>query len=184
MIKYEVYKNNLPEYYEIENTKIIDVQSKHISLNTPNEISKTFEDLSKKVNYKFCYMSVGNNFSTKYDRDYVKHIAKQYVIRPAKFVVSKDGRIWADNTHTSLALIIKLGINVKICNCPYYIVDFRNNIRVINTKVLPAKKEIIDKTVINALKIQNRINKGWRPPKYSYTIGDLFFQGEYFSIGL
>ena len=175
MIKYEVYKNNLPEYYEMENAKIIDTQSKHISPNTPKGISKVFEDLSKKVNYKFCYMSVGYNFSIEYDRDYVKHIANQHVIRPVKFVVTKDGRIWADNTHTSLALIIKLGTKIKICDCPYYIVDFRKNIRVINTKVLPDKKEIIEKVVLNALKIQNRINEGWRPSKYSYTIGDLFF---------
>lgn len=47
--------------------------------------------------------------------------------RAVRFVITKDGRIWSDNTHWTLAHLIKNGMDVMVGDIPIYVVDFAKN---------------------------------------------------------
>ena len=52
-------------------------------------------------------------------------------LRAVRFVITKDKRIWADNTHWTLAYIYKYGLGAKISDIPLYIIDFRSKLPII-----------------------------------------------------
>lgn len=170
--------NNLLEYSRIINYKIGSSECKHIAINTPRDIAITFELLSAKVNYDYCYMSQGNDYSVENNKQYVYKMSLSESIRPAKYVITKDGRVWADNTHTSLSALLKFGEDARILDSDFYIIDLRNNITILNPPATftPSICQIV---IDNALKIQHRIDRGWRPVSLNYTIRDLFFYDNY-----
>lgn len=166
------------EYNDIINIKIKDTECKHISINASSKQKNDFEALSNMVGYNYCYMSQGDNFNVENDKRYVLEMAKLPRLRPAKFVITKDNRVWADNTHTSIAIILQKGFEARIRDANYYLVDLRPSIiKIINPPRLT--RFVYKKIIENAQNIQDRLNLGWRPINCCYTIGDLIIQNKY-----
>ena len=51
--------------------------------------------------------------------------------RAVRFVISKDGRIWSDNTHWTLAYLLQKGANSLVSDIPAYIIDFRKTVPIV-----------------------------------------------------
>lgn len=177
---YQIYTHPTLEIVKLSKTLIKNVECKHIELNTPLPIAKIFEQKSTSVNYPFCYMSLKDNYNIIENQNYVRNMANIPNFRPAKYIIDKNGRIWADNTHTSLSIMIRNGFFAPINSADYYFVDLRKGITIFQPSHLPILNEAIyNKIVINSLKLQKRLNEGWRPLSLSYTLENLYLTDKY-----
>lgn len=95
--------------------------------------------------------------------------------RAVRFVISKDNRLWSDNTHWTLAYILEKGVYALVLDVPMYIVDFRESYPVIYDKDGVVFDSIYDIkcAIASEKRIQERLDLGWRPPELSYTIKQL-----------
>ena len=154
------------------NLKLTDTEAKHIVF--PNLHNEMIE-LSNKVGYEYSVLgSHRNNSRTASEIERINNMKNTEYKRPARFVISKDGRVWADNTHwtISYALIDK---NSRIIDIPSYVVDFREQF----PKIISINNSVYDSIICiqnaieSAYAIQERLKKGWRPSTISFTILDL-----------
>lgn len=102
-------------------------------------------------------------------------MSKSAFLRAVRFVITRDGRIWSDNTHWTLAYFLKYGMEITIMYIPMYIVDFREDVPTIFDKNGTVFDSLFDirNSIASAQRIQERLDKGWRPPNLSYKIIDL-----------
>jgi len=161
------------EYKHLSTHFVCDAESKHIALATPASMAIELKKLADVVGYKYCFMSDGDNFDPKF---VVKSIYRMYESgfnRPVKYILTSDGRIWSDNTHTSILYAFKYGFDVKIFETDYYIVDVRKTCPVIFLGSQSISEKHFIPIIKNALAVETRVRLGWRPRDVRYTIGDL-----------
>lgn len=171
-IFYKVEKEN--EYYsDIFNYKLIDTHSKHIAY--INENTEKLHTLALKVNYNIDIIGSHRKTTLEEERQRIQNMKNSSCFRAARFVVCSDGRIWADNTHWTIAYIQKLGDAVTIKNIPSYIIDFRNDIPTVieYDDIIFDSIFCVKSAIACAKRIQDRVNNGWRPTHTIYTIHDL-----------
>jgi hypothetical protein len=155
-------------------TKLIHIESKHVAFLDNN--TKIFFELSEKVNYGNTVLGIHRNATIQNEYFRIINMSKSICQRAVRFVISRDSRIWSDNTHWTLAYLIKQGMDVTIMNIPMYILDFRGEIPIIfdkNGAVFDSLHDI-KSAIASAKRIQERIDKGWRPCNLSYKIINLY----------
>lgn len=154
------------------------VQSKHIPQNMVGDRANLFEKLSQKVGYKYIRIGLYRGYTHRKDISFVHGLANGE-ISPVKIVITKDGRLWADNTHRALACMIKYGKETTINKIPHYYVDLRGEFPIIVHKPKSLAMPNLNIAVLYAKEIQERLLLGWRPQNISFTLGELFDIGNY-----
>ncbi len=154
-------------------TKLMEVESKHVAFF--NDQSKIFFELSKKVNYNNTILGVHRHATIQNEYFRINNMSKSACLRAVRFVITRDDRIWSDNTHWTLAYFLKYGMDVTIMDIPMYIVDFREDVPTIFDKNGAVFDSLFDikSSIASAQRIQERVDKGWRPCNLSYKIIDL-----------
>ena len=160
-------------YCEIFSHKLIDTHSKHIA--RINESTNTVHRLSQKVGYNIDIIGSHRKTILEDERQRIQNMKNATCLRAARFVISSDGRVWADNTHWTIAYILRFGCDVTLKDIPSYVVDFRSNIPIIieYKNILFDSLYCIKSAVACAKRIQDRLDNGWRPIDISFTINDL-----------
>lgn len=159
------------EKYKL-NLKIADTEAKHIVCPWLHE---DMVELSSKVGYD--YLILGShrcNSRTESEKERIHNMKNTSYKRPARFVISRDGRVWADNTHWTVSYVLN-DPSALIKDIPSYIVDFREElptIASINNSVYDSVI-CIKNAISSAYSIQERLDKGWRPLPLSFKISDL-----------
>lgn len=177
---YKIYTNLSSEIITYGNLLIKDTECKHIAINTPVNTAKIFQQKASMVNYEYCFMSLKNNYDIMDNHEYVRRMAETPNFRPAKYIIDKSGRMWTDNTHTSLSIMVRNGISAPINSADYFFVDLRDENIIFQPQHLPILSETIySKIIFNALKLQQRIDNGWRPVPLSYTMEELYLYDNY-----
>lgn len=172
---YVVLDDNYPTS-SIQNylsTKLIEVESKHVAF--LSDQSKIFFDLSEKVNYNNTILGFHRHATIRNEYFRINNMCKSDCLRAVRFVITKDERIWSDNTHWTLAYILKYDVDVTVLDIPMYIVDFREKAPIIFDKNGAVFDSLFDikSSIASAQRIQERIDKGWRPLNLSYKIINL-----------
>lgn len=164
------HSSDIATYLDV---KLVDTEAKHVAFYSQN--TSIFFELSEKVGYSNTILGIHRTASIKDEYLRILNMCNSPCLRAVRFVISKDGRIWSDNTHWTLAYVYKYGVNAKIAEIPSYIIDFRGCFPVIidrNGVVFDSLTDI--RNAISAAKaIQERLDLGWRPDKLSYNIGKL-----------
>lgn len=95
--------------------------------------------------------------------------------RAVRFVISRDNRLWSDNTHWTLAYLLEKGTEALVSDISMYLVDFRDLCPAIYDKDGVIFDSIYDIkcAIASAKRIQERLDLGWRPSELSYTIKQL-----------
>lgn len=94
--------------------------------------------------------------------------------RPARFVISKYGRVWADNTHWTISYVLN-NFSALIKDIPAYMIDFREEL----PTIISINNSVYDSVICikNALQsaysIQARLDKGWRPLSLEFKMSNL-----------
>ena len=172
-MKYYIINGVPKEYNYVTETLISHTESKHIALATPQQIASEFEKRSAAVNYKYCYMSNQGDFNAFAVAKYIYAMHTSDFNRPAKYVLTSDGKIWADNTHTSILHLYKFKEDVKIKQTLFYIVDTRSEYPQIILEAKNINPIHYPAIAKNALALENRIKLGWRPRSICYTLKNL-----------
>ncbi len=154
--------------------KIEDIESKHIVEYKDN--TNKFVKYYQKVGYTNVVIGTHRNINIEDDFYRIQNMSKSICKRAVRFVISRDGRVWADNTHWTLAYLMKKGVATTILEIPSYIIDFRNVIPTIYDKDGVVFDSIFDikSAIASAKRIQERLDLGWRPSELSYTIKELY----------
>lgn len=167
--------NNWPlEIFSYRDVLLINTESKHVAYK--NDATNIFFELSEQVEYANTILGIHRTSIIKNEYMRIKNMSQSPCLRAIRFVVTKDNKIWSDNTHWTLAYIYKYGMETRITDIPLYIVDFRNKIPVIYDceGVVFDSLSDIKKAIVAAKSIQERLDLGWRPKNISYTIGQLY----------
>lgn len=148
--------------------RLIDLQCKHVVSDIKrNELTK----LAKKVGYKWSVLGSHRNTTINDEIKRIKAMECGEVLRPIRIVVDKSGRFWADNTHWTIAYVLRYGINTKVCDVPCYVVDLeKKTIWSYRDSIYPITNDNLVNITENSLEIQHRLDNGWRPLNISYTI--------------
>lgn len=172
-------KNNWPsDIASYMDTLLVNTESKHVALK--NDATNVFFQLSEKVEYNNTILGIHRTSIIKNEYLRIRNMSNSPCLRAVRFVITKDNRIWSDNTHWTLAYIYKYGLETRTIDIPLYIIDFRNEFPVIYDceGVVFDSLSDIEKAIMAAESIQRRLNLGWRPENISYTIGQLFYDME------
>ena len=153
--------------------KIKDAESKHVA--SFKEDTKRFFEYSDLVGYPNTVLGVHRNASIENEYYRIQNMSHSQCCRAVRFVISKDGRLWSDNTHWTLAYIFEKGPEAMVSDIPAYIIDFRESNPVIYDKNGVVFDSIFDvkSAIASAKRIQERLDLGWRPSGLSYTIKQL-----------
>lgn len=153
--------------------KLMEAESKHVAFF--NDKTKIFFELSEKVNYNNTILGIHRHATIQNEYFRINNMSKSACFRAVRFVITRDDRIWSDNTHWALAYLIKYGMDVTIMDIPMYIIDFREDVPTIFDKKGAVFDSLFDikSAIASAQRIQERLDKGWRPCNLSYKIIDL-----------
>lgn len=168
------------QYLCLFDLKLLDLECKHVAYDCDEY--KWYSEQSKKIGYIYYLFGKNNceqeNLRIKKQIDRINLYKDIELDRPIKIVISKDGKIWADNTHWTISYILKYGRNVVLKQVPFYIVDFRYNIArliSVNNSVLKSKTDR-ERTVEKAWYIVDRQENNWRIDKRKISIKNLMVQ--------
>jgi hypothetical protein len=160
------------EYEEILNRELTSLECKHVvSLK-----NKNIYDASVNAGYEWVVFGSHRKGSLETEEKIILDMTKDAKFnRPIRIVYSKDERLWADNTHTTMAYINRYGENVCLKDVPFYLVDIRGVIPVIASIHNSVSNNFDD--IYSAFacseRINDRLDKGVRPIDMSWTIKDL-----------
>lgn len=173
------YNEYIKHNKKIEKLKIKDLECKHI----PQVCGKyqVWIDLANKVDYKWVVFGSHRNTPERdrlsYEIERIYDICKSNLQRPIRIVKTSNGLYFSDNTHWSLAYMLRFGKDVKLTQIPFYIVDFSNpnGAVIVDFKNSVIKNEDdIKKAVCAAYDVEARIKKGWRNSHQSYILIDFY----------
>jgi hypothetical protein len=156
-----------------------DAQSKHIPEDLTGPLADLFKALASGVGYPFARIGTHKRRSADADRDAVRRMATLAPPRPVKLVVTRNGLLWADNTHWALAALVRHGVDAQVRDIPHYFVDLRGDPPAVVRRPTSLSGEHLRLSVAYAAKIQDRLDRGWRPSEVSFTVGDLYALGRY-----
>ena len=158
---------------EFLSKRIEDIESKHVA--NCKESTRIFFELSEKVGYPNTILGIHRNSNIQNEYFRIQNMSQSLCNRAVRFVISKDGRIWSDNTHWTLAYLLQKGANSLVSDIPAYMIDFRKTVPIVFDREGVVFDSIYDikSSIASAKRIQERLDSGCRPTKYSYTIKQL-----------
>lgn len=171
------------EYLDIEqdeninllckNTKIIELESKHyIVLNDRTCEIKRLGESAGNPNILWGY---NRKATADTERKAILGMANINFKRPARIIIDNRGRLWADNTHTLLSWLYRLGEDATLDMVPFYIVDVRYSLpRIIDiNNTISDSMTDIKKAIACGIRINYYNDMGWRPIEVRWTLEDL-----------
>lgn len=161
-------------------TPLKDLECKHVLFGHPEEV---FLD-SARAGYENILFEAGQGGSVLDGVNRVIRMSNESDFqRPVCMVITSDGNVWCDSTHTALAYIVKYSYKspsgCRLGDVPHYIVDYTEmkdgSPKVLaHTKVDVKEDTLIEQAVAHTLKLEERVREyGIRKGGLSYTIGDL-----------
>lgn len=175
------YSDGSTREYETEfgEVKLVELQAKHLPSDATSPKLEILRERSRAVGYKHSEMGNHQQLSPELDRFYVQSLSRLVGFRPIKIVVDQDCRLWADNTHWTLAALLRFGREASTKDVPYYLVDMRTDSPIIVNRPSTLIGRSRSVAMENAKRIIQRLESGWRPTILSFTIGELYNLGEY-----
>jgi len=153
--------------------KLEDTESKHVA--DYRKRTEIFFEHSNLVGYPNTILGIHRNACIENEYYRIQNMSHSLCHRGVRFVISRDNRLWSDNTHWTLAYILEKGTEALVSDIPMYIVDFREAYPIIYDKGGVVFDSIYDIkcAIASAKRIQERLDLGWRPFELSYTIKQL-----------
>jgi hypothetical protein len=173
------YSANYDDYEFLLNKKIIHLECKHI-MKICNSTQEVY-DRAIKAGHQWCIFGSHRNGTLESEKEAIAKMVTSSFNRPMRVVITKDNKIWADNTHSAIAYILRYGKDTFIKEVPVYIVDTRLSISKIVSvnNTVNNSVEDIKSAIACSERLNKRINDGYRPITLSWMIEDLISQLNY-----
>ncbi len=151
-----------------------ELESKHIPY--INDKTKMLHQNAVQIGYTYDVFGSHRSYTSLLEEiERIKNMSSTPCLRAVRIVLTSDGKIWSDNTHWTIAYMLRYGWNTQLREIPFYIVDFCHEIPTVidyNHALFDSITEIRN-AVKAAQNIQDRLNSGWRIGKSSYKIEEL-----------
>lgn len=155
------------------------LQSKHQAQTATGVRAAQLDAAAKAVGYEFPRVGRAQGLTQPEDIEDVHRKAGVEVLRPIKVIIGSDGRLWADNTHWSLAWMVRKGVMVPLDEVDHYAIDVRGVVAVVHDPPSSLIDASLVTAVDNALRLRSMLLAGFRPHPLSLTLEDLFLTGGY-----
>lgn len=168
----------LQDHSDFDETLLTELHCKHIIRHTEatKEVEACAERASKALNITntlvwgyYCNGTVDSELAI------IEKMVANHFMRPVRVFRDQYGREWADNTHTVISWILRLGIDAKVKDIVYYGVDLSKEIPIVYDIDNALSNSIYDtRTAIAcSLRIKERIEHSYRPLNVEWRIKDL-----------
>lgn len=127
------YSNDFKDYSEYLDRHVADCLCKHVC-RCDSDKAKALVDASVQIGYYYVWWGYGEMLWTDPERNRMVQLSRvqrfiyDNLTRPIRIVIDKDGDMWLDNLHSTLAQVLCQGMDVMVRNLPVYIVDMRSEI--------------------------------------------------------
>lgn len=174
-INYSYYEvNSINEIVDIQDVSLFSLESKHVG-DIRSSTAENIYRMGKEIGYQNIKLGAHRSEHGADIEGEINLILKmtfdKNFDRAVRVVVDKDGKYWADNTHTVISYI---GRNKRyLSEIPVYVVDFRAEL----PKVISVNNSIqgdlqdLRNVLSSAKRIVERNEAGWRTD--DWKIGDL-----------
>lgn len=169
-----VYTKNTDKCIEsILKMKIKDLECKHIMF-AKDKLSKEVFTIGQNSNYKNMILGSQRTCSVKEETKIILDMCESSFFRPVRIVITEN-KVWADNTHTTLAYYLRYGEYTLVEQIPFYLIDLRKTVpKVIDlNEFLDSDINNIKSAIACSLRIKQRIVKGYRPSDTTWSIYNL-----------
>lgn len=156
-----------------------ELAAKHIPQDMDDRAGACFVRLAEQIGYEFPRIGTHQGLSQDEDIARVRRMARAVEVRPLKIVLTSDGRAWADNTHWALAAMVRHGMGVLVRDTPHYLVDVSVGRPRVIGKPAGLEGPALERAILNALRVEQRVSRGWRPLGCEFLMRDLFEYGRY-----
>lgn len=170
--QYEVYKQG-SQHDTLLTIPLGALECKHVVPTASNHIL----DLSRKVGYEWVVFGSHRDGSLKSEDAIIRTMALDPSFnRPIRIVRTSDGRLWADNTHSTMAYMTRYGLDTILGEVPFYLVDFTETVPLVLSVSgsVHCNTSNIMEAVSCAKDVDNRVISGVRPSGVSWTVLDLY----------
>lgn len=162
----------------VDNVRLVDLHCKHIIV--PNEKTIEVERLSKMAS-EMCGMrdtikwGVHRNGTQESEWAIINKMISDNFARPVRIFRDCYERLWADNTHSVISWVLRLGEGTPICSIPYYYVDASFNEPIVYdvNGTLSDSLNDVRTAVACVERINTKVMCGYRPQDVVWTIKDL-----------
>lgn len=170
-----LYTDNFDHYMSYLSQPAEEGLCKHVLRNVNNK-TRNLVTASEAIDYHHVWWGYGQNLHTDPERNrlinigIIQKIIYDCHIHPVRLVIDREGWLWADNLHNTIANILCRESGVSFLSMPVYIVDMRGPIPKIADKyhVVDLDREKLKGLLIVS---QNRINRvSPQIRKVNYTI--------------
>ena len=165
---------NSKELKALLSVQLKELESKHIPY--ISDETEMLHQNALQVGYTYDVFGSHRQYTNLLDEvDRIKNMSLTPCLRAIRIVLTSDGKVWSDNTHWTIAYILRYGLNIQLKDIPFYVVDFCHDIPIVidyHDTLFDSLTEI-RKAVKAAKNIQGRVNVGWRNDNLSYTINEL-----------
>lgn len=169
-----LYSCDLAKYSFVLDLKIGDLESIHLaSVNT--ELEKEIYNASIKIGNDCLITAYRNNDTLDKIKERILKMKKLNVDITMRIIITKDGRIWTDNSQSAIATMLKHGDEILVKDVPIYIIDTRNNedCFICDKDTNPYSYNNIFSYLQVSDILNQRISDGYRPENLSWKIKDL-----------
>lgn len=165
---------NSKELKTLLSIQLKELESKHIPC--VNDKTEMLHQNALQIGYTYDVFGAHRQYTNLLDEmDRIKNMSSTSCLRAIRIVLTSDGKIWSDNTHWTIAYMLRYGLDIQLRDIPFYVVDFCHDIPVVidyNYTLFDSITEV--RNAVRAAKnIQDRVNAGWRNNNLSYTIKEL-----------
>lgn len=159
------------QYSTILNTRLADLECKHI-MKVDNTSKNAYIDGLKAGFLNVQWGCFREGISEASENKTINKMINDDFFKSIRITKTKNN-IWADNTHTTISYIRRLGEGVTVKDVPYYICDLTTSpIRIIGAaENIIFKEECIIGAIKNSLRLHFLEKRQGR--LHSWTIGDL-----------
>jgi hypothetical protein len=163
------------EIAHIQNIRLKNLECKHLAeIITPQH--NRLKTLAEEAGHKHFLLGSHRNSDIEEEKEIIRKMAEDKDFkRSIRIVITSDGLIWSDNTHTTLAYMKRYGLTVDLGRVPFYVVNLIEKIPEIisvDNRVSDSLKDIKN-AISSAKRLEERIQVGYRPDNLSFTIEDL-----------
>ncbi len=172
MYEYRIAEQHeLPSYFY--GLRLGTLECKHVVSRLNSDIYKA----SLLVGYKWVVLGSHRSGSLLSEEQVIAGMAQDGSFnRPVRLVWASDGRLWVDNTHTSLAYMRRYGVSCRLWQVPFYVVDTRGHVLVVY-QVRGAVDTRLDSNVqalcAASMDVQQRVLRSVRPTRLKWSLFDL-----------
>lgn len=167
------------EYRYLLDIKLTDLECKHVLFSDDRDTKRFIKRAEKAYYPNIVWGYYRDKIATgKSERAILDKMKADNFMRPIRIVVTSNGMVWCDNTHTCISYIERGYVTLK--EIPFYVIVFTDNDTCAHVmdyqQSLSQNMDDINQAVQNAKRLEYFVRHNGRSQDYHWTVLNLYIQ--------